>query len=214
MIIRAKLTLLATASALVLTGCVTTPGGEQNRTRDGLIVGGLSGAVIGGAVSDSVGGAAIGATVGAIAGGLIGQTLDQQARDLRGSLNNDDIQIINTGSELIVRMPEGILFDFGSAAIRPGLQRDLAVLARNLNDYPNTTVDVIGHTDSVGSAAVNQDLSAARAENVARALARNGVAPSRLRSFGRGENEPIESNLTDFGRQQNRRVEVIIRPIT
>lgn len=214
MIMRAKLTSLAIALAVVLTGCVTSPPGEPNRTRDGALAGALFGGVLGGAIGDgSAQGIAIGATAGALAGGAIGQSLDRQAADLRGSLNNDDIRIVNTGNELIVTMPEGILFDFGSAAVRPGLQDDLAILARNLQEYPNTTVDVIGHTDNVGSASFNQDLSAQRADNVARTLARNGVSPNRLRSFGRGENEPIASNLTDQGRQQNRRVEVVIRPI-
>ena len=110
-------------------------------------------------------------------------------------------------------MPEGILFDFDSAAIRAGLQSDLRALARNLQQYPNTTVDVVGHTDSEGSAEYNMDLSSRRAAAVAGVLLEQGVAPSRIRSYGRGESEPVATNLTPEGRQQNRRVEVIIRPI-
>jgi outer membrane protein OmpA-like peptidoglycan-associated protein len=212
---RTKLTILATASALFLSGCVTnsaTPVGE--RQRDGAIVGGLLGGFLGAAASDDnrAGGALIGATAGAIAGGAIGATLDRQARDLRGSLANDDIRIQNTGEELIVTMPEGILFDIDSAAIRASLQSDLRALARNLQQYPNTTVDVIGHTDNTGSASYNQDLSARRAQAVAGVLLEEGVAPARVRAFGRGETEPVATNLTPEGRQQNRRVEVIIRP--
>ena len=215
MIKRTKLTIVATASALVLSGCVSNsvaPTGE--RQRDGTIVGGILGGFLGAAASDDnrMGGALIGATAGAIAGGAIGAALDRQARDLRGSLANDDIRIQNTGEELIVTMPEGILFDVDSAAIRASLQSDLRALARNLQQYPDTTVDVIGHTDNTGSAEYNQDLSARRAQAVAGVLLEAGVAPARVRAYGRGETQPVATNLTPEGRQQNRRVEVIIRP--
>jgi outer membrane protein OmpA-like peptidoglycan-associated protein len=213
MILKAKMTILATASVLALTGCVTSDP-NANRTRDGAIIGGLLGGVLGAANSDNqLAGAALGATAGALAGGAIGQALDRQARDLRGSLSNDQIRIENTGEELVVTMPEGILFDIDSAAIRASLQADLRALARNLQAYPNTTVDVIGHTDNTGSAQYNQDLSARRAQAVSGVLLEAGISPSRVRSFGRGENEPVATNLTPEGRQQNRRVEVIIRPI-
>ncbi len=122
--------------------------------------------------------------------------------------------IQNTGEELIVTLPEGILFDTDSAAIRAMLQSDLRALAQNLQTYPDTTVDVIGHTDNTGSSGYNMDLSSRRASAVAGVLLEEGVAPWRVRSFGRGETEPVASNLTPEGRQQNRRVEIFIRPST
>ena len=131
---------------------------------------------------------------------------------MRGSLSDDRILIENTGSELIVTMPEGILFDVDSAAIRAGLQSDLRALASNLNQYPDTDVIVEGHTDNTGSAAYNQDLSTRRAQAVSGVLLEAGVAPFRVSSIGRGEDDPLATNLTPEGRQQNRRVEVIIRP--
>ncbi|GAB5446684.1 OmpA family protein [Gymnodinialimonas sp.] len=210
--------LLASAAALALTACVgntVAPGGpEQNRTRDGAVIGGLLGGFLGAASNDENQGrnALVGAAIGAAAGGAIGNALDRQAQDLRGQLANDSILIENTGSELIVTMPEGILFDIDSAAIRAGLQSDLRALAANLNQYPATGVEVVGHTDNTGSAAYNQDLSTRRAQAVAGVLLEAGVAPSRVRSLGRGESAPIATNLTPEGRQQNRRVEVIIRP--
>jgi outer membrane protein OmpA-like peptidoglycan-associated protein len=215
MIVHGKFIAITAVSALVLTGCVSnTADPNANRTRDGAIIGGILGGFAGGARNNDnpLFGAAVGATAGAIAGGAIGAALDRQARDLRGSLANDDIRIQNTGEELIVTMPEGILFDVDSAAIRASLQADLRALARNLQAYPNTTVDVIGHTDNTGSAQYNQDLSARRAQAVAGVLLEAGVAPARVRAFGRGETEPVASNLTPEGRQQNRRVEVVIRP--
>ena len=213
MIIRTKLIALVTVSALALTGCMTT-NGMGERQQSGAIIGGMLGAAAGafGNDSDPGMGALVGGAAGALAGGAIGAALDRQARDLRGSLANDNIRIVNTGSELVVTMPEGILFDIDSAAIRANLQADLRALARNLQQYPDTTVNVIGHTDNTGSAAYNQDLSARRAQAVAGVLLEEGVSPGRVRSIGRGEDEPVASNLTPDGRAQNRRVEVIIRP--
>jgi len=216
MTISMKLTAVTLASALALTGCVSnTADPNANRTRDGAIVGGLLGGFLGATADDDNRGrnAVLGAAAGAVAGGAIGAALDRQAQDLRASMANDDILIRNTGEELIVTMPEGILFDFDSAAIRAGLQADLRALARNLQQYPDTTVDVIGHTDSDGSPEYNMDLSSRRAGAVAGVLLEEGVSPGRVRSFGRGEEQPVATNLTPEGRAQNRRVEVIIRPI-
>jgi outer membrane protein OmpA-like peptidoglycan-associated protein len=213
---RAKFVILATVSAFGLAGCVAnTPQPMGQRTQAGAIIGGLVGGVLGGANNDSNPrtGAVVGAAVGALAGGAIGAALDRQAQDLRGSLANDEIVIQNTGNELIVTMPDGILFDVDSAAIRASLQSDIRALARNLQSYPDTTVDVIGHTDNTGSAGYNQDLSSRRAQSVAGVLLEQGVAPGRVRAYGRGEDAPVASNLTPEGRQLNRRVEVVIRPI-
>ncbi len=215
--LNAKLTILATASVLGLSGCVTnTPAPMGERTQAGAIIGGMVGGFLGGTTNDSNPGlgAVVGAAAGAVAGGAIGAALDRQAQDLRGSLANDDIVIQNTGEELIVTMPDGILFDVDSAAIRASLQSDIRAVARNLQAYPNTTVDVVGHTDNTGSAGYNQDLSSRRAQAVAGVLLEQGVSPSRVRAYGRGEDAPVASNLTPEGRQLNRRVEVIIRPTT
>jgi outer membrane protein OmpA-like peptidoglycan-associated protein len=213
----AKLTILATAAVLGLSGCVSnTPAPMGERTQAGAIIGGMVGGFLGGTTNDSNPGlgAVVGAAAGAVAGGAIGAALDRQAQDLRGSLANDDIVIQNTGQELIVTMPDGILFDVDSAAIRASLQSDIRAVARNLQAYPNTTVDVIGHTDNTGSAGYNQDLSSRRAQAVAGVLLEQGLSPSRVRAYGRGEDAPVASNLTPEGRQLNRRVEVIIRPTT
>ena len=88
----------------------------------------------------------------------------------------------------------------------------LAAVAANLNRYPNSTIEVIGHADNSGSAAYNQDLSERRALSVAGVLRANGVAGGRVSAYGRGESQPVASNLTEQGKAQNRRVEIIIRP--
>lgn len=213
---RTRLMSLGLVSVLGLAACepayLQDP--NQNRTRDGAIIGGMLGAFLGAnADNDNQGrNALLGAAAGAAIGGAIGYSLDQQAADLRASMANENIVIENRGDHLMVTMPDGILFDTDSAAIRASLQADLRAMARNLQQYPDSTVDVIGHTDNTGSAEYNQDLSARRATAVAGVLLEEGVAPSRVRSFGRGENEPVATNLTPEGRQQNRRVEIIIRP--
>lgn len=205
-----KILSVAVVSAVMLTGCE----GTGERQQDGAILGGMFGGFLG-ATSDDENRArnvALGATAGAVAGGAIGGLLDQQAEDLRSSLENDGIMVENTGEFLRVIMPGGLLFNVDSAAIEPAVQADLRALARNLIDYPESTVTVFGHTDDTGSSAYNQDLSKRRAQAVAGVLVRNGVAAFRVRATGLGETQPVASNATEEGRQQNRRVEVIIRP--
>ncbi len=205
--------ILAVASAMALTACTSTGGNEtQIGAATGAVLGGLFGATRDG--DNNALKTAAGAAVGAAIGGAIGQQLERQKAELDQGFVSDDIDVINTGSELIVRMPEGILFDIDSAALRPAVRSELNVLAGNLLRYPNSTVFVTGHTDNTGSASYNQDLSQRRAQSVASVLTAGGVNPGRLVVSGRGEDQPIASNLTAEGRQLNRRVEITIRPNT
>ena len=200
-------------------GCVMPESAANSKPGDnttaGTVMGGLIGAIAGMEMSsdgDRNKGAIIGAIVGAGAGNMIGRNLDRQATDLRQGLNNDQVGITNTGSELIVTMPQDILFALDSASVRSGLRRDLRVVANNLRAYPNSTIKILGHTDNTGSASYNEALSQRRADAVVNILIDNGVQPVRLQALGRGEDDPIENNLTAEGRAQNRRVEIIIRP--
>ena len=188
---------------------------NQNRTRDGAVIGGMLGAFLGATADDDNRGrnAVLGAAAGALVGGAIGHSLDQQAADLRASMANESIVIDNRGDHLMVTMPDGILFDTDSAAIRAGLQADLRAMARNLQQYPASTVDVIGHTDNIplsgrGRFKNNFELSVARAQSVADVLTVLLSNPDRLEVDGRGEDEPIASNADEAGRSLNRRVEV------
>ena len=206
---------------LLASGCVTPESAANSKPGDnttaGTVMGGLIGAIAGMEMSsdgDRNKGAIIGAIVGAGAGNMIGRNLDRQATDLRQDLNNDQVGITNTGSELIVTMPQDILFALDSASVRSGLRRDLRVVANNLRAYPNSTIKILGHTDNTGSASYNEALSQRRADAVVNILIDNGVQPVRLQALGRGEDDPIENNLTAEGRAQNRRVEIIIRPIS
>ncbi|MFT6911593.1 MAG: outer membrane protein OmpA-like peptidoglycan-associated protein [Paracoccaceae bacterium] len=209
---------LCVISALALAACTDTSqlGDGKNKTRDGAALGGAIGAVTGLIVGDSPEerrrGVAIGAILGAGVGAAIGNSLDKQAAALEQSIANDRIGIVNTGSALIVTMPQDLLFATDSAILGVALQSDLRVLARSLNEYPGTTVDIIGHTDNTGEAAYNQGLSSRRALAVAAILSDSGVSAQRMRAYGRGEDAPVASNLSADGRAQNRRVEIIIRP--
>ncbi|MDB4227747.1 OmpA family protein [bacterium] len=210
---------LAGSALLILSGCVTPESAANSKPGDnttaGTIMGGLIGAIAGMEMSskdDRKKGAIVGAIVGAAAGNAIGQSLDEQAADLRRDLNNNQVNVTNTGSELIVTMPQDILFALDSAAVRSDLRRDLGVVAGNLQAYPNSTISIEGHTDNTGTANYNRILSQRRANAVADILVNNGVPPARLYAVGRGENEPVASNLSATGRAQNRRVEIVIRP--
>lgn len=212
---RIRRSLLAlTASSLVLAACADPNTGQQSNARTGALVGAGLGGLFGlSRDGDAPAEAVIGAAVGAAIGGAIGNEMDKQARELQRDLGGSGATVVNTGDRLIVTMPQDILFAVDSTTVQPGLQSDLATLARSLNQYPDTTIDVVGHTDNTGSASYNQNLSQRRALAVSGILQANGVSPNRLRSFGRGEETPIASNLNEAGRAQNRRVEIIIRPV-
>ncbi len=207
---------LGLAGALTLTACADPMAGtgEPNRTRSGALIGAGVGAAIGAIQGgdDKFESALKGAAIGGAGGALAGNILDKQAAELRGSFANGAIDVVNTGDALVVRMPQDILFATNSASVGGPLVGDLRVLAANLNRYPNSTVEVQGHTDNTGPAAFNADLSQRRAQSVASILAQNGVSSGRLRAVGFGEDSPIASNLTTEGRAQNRRVQIVIRP--
>lgn len=199
---------LPLVAAVSLTACTDT-GPRQNA---GAATGALAGGILGGIVTGRPAGAAAGAVGGAIVGGAIGQSLDKQAGELRAGFNDGRIGVVNTGNALVVTMPEAILFDTDSARLTKPIRGNLRVLADHLRKYPNSNVQVIGHTDNQGAASYNLNLSRQRAASVTGVLINNGVAPARITSIGRGEDQPIASNLTPEGRAQNRRVEIVIVP--
>lgn len=208
-------TTIIAASGLLILGACAQPGmegAEMSRTAQGALAGAAVGAAVRGVRDGDSRAAARGAVVGAAVGAVAGNILDHQAAALQESLSNPNIQVINHGSYLQVVMPDGILFSTGSAAVSGPAQQDLYAVARNLNQYPNSRIEVIGHTDSTGTQAINQDLSQRRAQSVAGILAAAGVAQNRLAATGRAASQPVASNDTAAGRAQNRRVEILIRP--
>lgn len=185
----------------------------QNGALTGAVLGGLLGAATrGGNGRENLGAAVAGAAIGGIGGAAIGSVLDKQAADLRNNLGNPNVTVTNMGSYLMVNLPDDVLFATGSAVVNPGLRSEISSIAANLMSYPNSAIKVLGHTDNVGSAASNMDLSERRAFAVADILVGAGVPSIRLTTIGRGEDSPVASNLTGEGRAQNRRVEIIITP--
>jgi len=213
--------ILATAGLVALGACtqpnrLTDPNNPNRNAEQGALTGAALGALVGIARGDNPQerrrGAIVGAAIGAGAGGLIGNQLDRQEAELRRSLGNDQVAIVNTGDRLIVTLPQDILFATDSAVVRPDLRADLRTVASSLQSYPNTSVRIIGHTDNVGTAEYNQSLSLRRANAVADVLFAGGVSGNRITTAGRGEEVPVATNLTPEGRAQNRRVEIIILP--
>jgi len=137
--------------------------------------------------------------------------IDRQAEELRAEMGGN-VGIVNNGTNLVVTLPQDILFATNSTTVSGASTADLGTLASSINRYPDTTVNVVGHTDSVGDAAFNVDLSQRRAQAVTSVLINAGVPANRLRATGAGEDQPVATNQTDAGRQANRRVEIIITP--
>ncbi len=212
-----KTTLAAVLAATMALGACTDPGqlgagpnDPNQKTKNGALIGAASGALIGAVTGDRKD-ALKGAVVGGAIGAGVGYSLDRQEAELRRALDSN-VVIKNTGDRLIVTLPQDILFATDSTAVQPGLMDDLQALASNVQIYENSTLQVIGHTDSDGDASYNQTLSEGRAQAVVNVLQNNGVPTSRLQAFGRGESQPVASNLTPEGKAQNRRVEIVILP--
>jgi outer membrane protein OmpA-like peptidoglycan-associated protein len=197
----------AAALALAGTGCAS-----MSKTEKGGVIGagagGAVGAVIGHKTGSTVRGAIIGAVVGGAAGALIGRRMDQQAEKLAREIK--DAKVSRVGEGIAVTFESGILFPFDSAELQGAGRENLRKLAASLQDETRSDVLIAGHTDSVGADDYNQGLSRRRAEAAASYLAAQGIARSRIRTEGKGEDEPIASNDNDDGRRQNRRVEVAI----
>ena len=208
---------LAAASLTFVAACDPTGPNQNQNTQQGALIGAAGGALVGaltnndGTVRERNQAALIGAALGAGVGAGIGNSLDKQAEELRRALRSD-VGVSNNGSNLVVVLSQDLLFATNSTAVSGVSQNELRIVANSLNNYPNTTVNVIGHTDSTGEAAFNQDLSQRRAQAVSSVLVGGGVSPGRIRAIGAGENQPVASNQTASGRQANRRVEIIITP--
>ena len=119
---------------------------------------------------------------------VAGSLSDRQEADLRRDLGNRDVQISNTGEQLIVTLQQDILFATDSTAIRADLQRDLKVFANNLQAYPKSTLTIISHTGNVVDSGYNRDLSNRRAFDFETVFLAAGTCLGRIDAYGRGEN--------------------------
>lgn len=215
-----KIIALMVATLFLMVACTTvnpyTEEKQASKAAIGAGIGAASGAVIGLLTSSSKDrrkGVLIGAGIGALAGGSVGYYMDVQEAKLRQRLRGSGVSVTRSGNQIILNMPGNVTFATGSPNINASFYEVLNSVAIVLDEYEKTTVDVVGHTDSVGSESYNQRLSEQRAQSVAEYLSGQGVLPARLLMAGRGETQPIASNSTPEGRAQNRRVNIQIVPI-
>lgn len=205
------------AGTLALAACAQNGQGGMGNMGGGALIGALGGAAVGAATGD--GGkdraqrAAVGAALGGLAGTAVGAYMDSQEQELRQDLQGTGAEIQRQGDSIVVNIPSGVTFPFDSAELLPNVRNSLAEVASTLANNPQTTIAVTGHTDSTGPEDYNIDLSLRRAQSVLSYLVANGVQRQRIQAFGAGEARPVASNDTDYGRQQNRRVELRIDPI-
>ncbi len=203
--------------SVILSACTTlnpdTGESEINRTGTGASVGAATGAVLGFIIGDDVKSAIIGAGIGGLTGAAVGHYMDEQEKQLRRDLIGTGVEVTRAGDNIELRMPSSITFDFGKAIVKPEFHQVLDDIGDTLVKYESTVIQVAGHTDSVGSAEYNQQLSINRANSVKDFLVRDGVIPQRLLTTGYGESAPIADNSTEEGRAQNRRVEITVQPL-
>src|SRR3982750_3038886 len=215
-------TLFATATALSVAGCTTTDAytGEKkvNNASKGAGIGAAAGAVIGALTGDNSKErrehALIGAGVGALTGAGVGAYMDKQEAKLRAQLQGSGVSVTRNGNDLILNMPGNITFKTASADLNANFYQVLDSVGLVLKEFDKTLIDVEGPTDSDGSDSYNQQLSLNRANSVGMYLQSHGVNGQRIVTFGAGEARPIASNTTPDGKQQNRRGELKLQPIT
>jgi outer membrane protein OmpA-like peptidoglycan-associated protein len=194
-------------AALILPGCAS-----MNKTQKGAVVGtaagGAMGAVIGRASGNTALGAVIGAAVGGATGAIIGKKMDKQAEEIKNKV--PDAKVERVGEGIVVEFSNNVLFGFDKSELSDASKETLEKLVLVLNEYPDTDIELQGHTDSKGSDSYNQTLSEKRANSVSTYLVSKGIAQSRITAKGFGETMPKYDNETEEGRSQNRRVEFLI----
>jgi outer membrane protein OmpA-like peptidoglycan-associated protein len=211
--------ILAVSLALLLglSACTTNPyTGEEEVSKAGwgAGIGAVTGGLIGAVAGDNRESILIGMGVGALAGGGVGYYMDKQEDKLRAQLQSTGVSVTRNGDNIILNMPGNITFATNSSNISADFYRVLDSVALVINEFEKTYVDVYGYTDSTGSEAYNQTLSEARASSVASYLMSQKVISERVVTRGMGESQPVATNDTPEGRSRNRRVEIVLIPIT
>lgn len=181
---------------------------KQKGAAIGAAAGGVAGAVIGKQAGNTAVGAILGAAIGGAAGAYIGSYMDKQAAEIERDIEGAKVERVGEGIK--ITFDSGLLFAVDKAALNERSKAELADLAVILNKYDDTNILLEGHTDATGTEEHNLTLSRARSQAVANHLTNVGVDPVRFTIMGYGESQPIASNETVDGRQENRRVEVAI----
>ncbi|MCJ8324252.1 MAG: OmpA family protein [Rhizobiales bacterium] len=213
-----KILVLALCTGLV--ACTSTSGLVNTDELDnaatgaaiGAGVGALGGVLIAKNSNEAVGNAFFGAILGGLFGGGIGLYMDNQEKELRAELDSSGVLVKRVNNQIIITLPSNISFQTGEYSVVSKFYPALNAIAKTLKKYEKTTLEINGHTDSVGIASTNQTLSENRAISVAQYVAARGVADQRIRVRGFGEFQPIADNSSAGGRAANRRVEIAITP--
>ena len=216
--LRYRTVTLAAAMTLILAGCQTTDPytGEQktSNTAKGAGIGAVGGAVAGALFSGKRKAVLLGTGLGALAGGAVGNYMDREEAKLRAQLQGTGVSVTRVGDAIILNMPGNVTFATDSSDISADFYPVLDSVALVINEFEQTYVDVVGHTDSTGPEEHNQRLSVARASSVARYLESQKVLPQRVQTTGKGHTSPIATTDTPEGRALNRRVEIRLTPLT
>jgi len=220
---RAKIIVAGVSIAALLgaAACTTTDpyrsAPQRNNTGTSAIAGAVGGALLGYLTNTSNGeqgrkNALIGAGIGALGGAAVGRYMDNQQRALESQLSGSGVGVARQGDNLVLRMPSDVTFATNQSSIDARFMPVLDDVAQVLQQYDQSTIDVMGYTDSSGGDAINQPLSERRASSVASELVRRGVIAQRIYVAGMSSQNPVASNATPEGRAMNRRVEILIRP--
>jgi len=201
------LLILIVSATVVIAGC-----SSWSQTAKGAVIGTAAGGAVGAAVGQAAGNPALGAIIGAAVGGttgtIIGHHMDKQAEELKEAV--PDATVERVGEGITVEFSSAVLFAINKSDLSTEAKGNLDKLVTVLNTYPDTDIEVQGHTDDTGTEAYNQTLSEKRASSVSNFLTERGIAFSRVTTKGYGELAPKYDNTTDEGRTQNRRVEFLI----
>lgn len=191
---------------MLLSGCAL------NKTKKGALIGAGGGAILGGVIGRASGntalGSLIGATVGGTTGAIIGNKMDKQAEEIKNTVPG--AKVYRVGEGIIVEFSDKILFGFDQSNLNAGAENNLNKLISVLGKYPDTNIEIQGHTDNTGADDYNLKLSKQRASTVSRFIQQGGVKSSRINVKGFGESAPNYSNESEDSRAQNRRVEFLI----
>jgi outer membrane protein OmpA-like peptidoglycan-associated protein len=207
MIQSGKMIVAVLAVALMISSCK-----NMNKTQKGAAIGTAGGAVVGGVIGKAAGntalGAIIGATVGGVTGAVIGRKMDKQAEEIKNEVPGAKVERVGEG--IVVEFNNQVLFGFDRSDLNDNARTSLNELIQVLNKYPDTNIEIQGHTDNTGTDSYNQGLSERRAGAVASYLKSNGIRSSRVTTKGYGETAPKYPNDTESGQSQNRRVDFLI----
>ncbi|MEP7195925.1 MAG: OmpA family protein [Saprospiraceae bacterium] len=203
---------IAQFSLLILLIIIAGSCKTMSKTKKGAVIGTAGGAALGAVVGKASGNTVLGAIIGAAVGGttgvLIGKKMDKQAEEIKNEVPG--VKVERVGEGIIIEFNEKILFDFAKYDLKSESKNSLNKFITVLNRYPETNIEIQGHTDSKGSTSYNNTLSKNRAQSTENYLVMNNIVSNRIHVKGMGEKYPKVDNTSEINRAENRRVEFLI----